>query len=80
MTTTAAKVETVVMHTDRGTSALARKVTTLDATPPGQHATMQILHRIWLWAGLTMCSHCQVLKAVTGHRWCSVGRMPHWHI
>ena len=41
---TAAKVDTVVMHTERGTSALARKVTTLEATPPGQQATMQILH------------------------------------
>ena len=52
MTSTAAKVETVVMHTDSGTSALARKVTTLDATPPGQHATMQILHGTehGLWA------------------------------
>ena len=42
--TTAAKVDAVVMHTDSGTSALARKETTLLATPPGQLATRQILH------------------------------------
>ena len=42
--TMAVSVETVVMATDSGTSALARKVTTLEATPPGHEATRQILH------------------------------------
>ena len=48
---TAAKVEAVVMHTDRGTSASARKETTLLATPPGQLATRQILHASPCWPG-----------------------------
>lgn len=43
--TTAARVETVVMATLSGTSALARNVTTLDATPPGHAATMHILQQ-----------------------------------
>ena len=42
--TMAVSVDTVVMATDSGTSALARKVTTLEATPPGHEATRQILH------------------------------------
>ena len=41
--TVAVSVDTVVMATDRGTSARARNVTTLEATPPGQDATRQIL-------------------------------------
>lgn len=41
--TTAAKVLTVVIMTLSATSALARKVTTLLAVPPGQLATKQIL-------------------------------------
>ncbi len=41
--TTAASVEAVVIITLRATSALARKVTTLEAVPPGQQATMQML-------------------------------------
>lgn len=40
---TAAKVLTVVIMTLSATSALARKVTTLLAVPPGQLATKQIL-------------------------------------
>ena len=41
--TTAASVDAVVIITLRATSALARKVTTLEAVPPGQQATMQML-------------------------------------
>ena len=40
---TAAKVLTVVIMTLKATSALAKKVTTLLAVPPGQLATKQIL-------------------------------------
>ena len=43
--TTAASVLTVVIMTLSATSALAKKVTTLLAVPPGQLATKQILHR-----------------------------------
>jgi len=42
--TIAVSVETVVIATDKGTSARARYVTTFEATPPGQDATRQILH------------------------------------
>lgn len=42
--TTAASVLTVVIMTLSATSALAKKVTTLLAVPPGQLATKQILH------------------------------------
>ena len=41
--TTASRVDTVVIATLKGTSAFARNVTTFEATPPGQLATMQIL-------------------------------------
>ena len=42
--TAAARVLTVVIMTLSATSALARNVTTLLAVPPGQLATVQILH------------------------------------
>lgn len=35
----APKVEQVVMATDKATLALAKKAITLEAVPPGQHAT-----------------------------------------
>lgn len=44
--TTAASVLTVVIITLSATSALARKVTTLLAVPPGQLATKQILQAL----------------------------------
>ena len=37
--TIAARVEQVVMATDSATLALAKNAITLDAVPPGQHAT-----------------------------------------
>ncbi len=43
--TMADSVDTVVMATLSGTSARARNVTTLLATPPGQDATRQILRK-----------------------------------
>jgi hypothetical protein len=38
----APRVEAVVMATESGTSARATNATTLEATPPGQHATRQM--------------------------------------
>ena len=71
--TTAANVEAVVIITLRATSALARKVTTLEAVPPGQQATMQMLQgtrrhcsdqglgRLWLTG--RGCAVCIAAKA-----------------
>ena len=41
--TMAVRVDTEVIATESGTSARARNVTTLEATPPGHDATRQIL-------------------------------------
>ena len=52
---TATSVDTVVIATLKATSARARYVTKLLAVPPGQHATIQILHEST--AELHCCVH-----------------------
>ena len=71
--TTAANVEAVVIITLRATSALARNVTTLEAVPPGQQATMQMLQGTRqhcsgeglgrLWPTGRGCNVCNAAKA-----------------
>ena len=67
--TTAAKVLTVVIMTLSATSALAKKVTTLLAVPPGQLATKQILQSS---KGKMLCEQPALGTGLKQQSWCSV--------